>query len=162
MKLNFWSMLLTFFQQSLVNVASSIKKQASKFSDFLESDWLKAEQEDEQLLTPACTGRYGRPPWTPGEDWCDRDFDKIAITVEVAPPLKRLDMANLVNLAFWSWWHRQHDGDYVNIGTMIFTMKSESDPAKHRRWSENTKLLIFIFAGATYLNWRWKDGRWLL
>ena len=55
--------------------------------------------------------------------------------MEVASPLK------ILIWLVWLIWlfgvddidNYGNDGDYVNIGTMIFTMKSESDPAKHRR-----------------------------
>ena len=55
--------------------------------------------------------------------------------MEVAPSLKRLDKASLVIWIFGvdNINNYGNDGDYVNIGTMMFSMKSESDPAKHRR-----------------------------
>ena len=59
----------------------------------------------------------------------------LKITVEVAPSLQRLDKASLVIWIFGvdNINNYGNDGDYVNIGTMMFSMKSESDPAKHRR-----------------------------
>ena len=73
--------------------------------------------------------------WWPWDVLFRRDFENIAITVEVASPLK------ILIWLVWLIWlfgvddidNYGNDGDYVNIGTMIFTMKSESDPAKHRR-----------------------------